>query len=173
MSAARLFLALWPPDEVRAQLAAWRDGWDWPKGASPVATERLHVTLHFIGDVPAERVASLQDSLGVPLEPFELEFGRNVLWDHGIAVLEPNVIPPALLRLQNRLGVALEQNGLPLDARPYRPHVTFARRAKRAAPSSDGPAIRWVVDRYALVQSENGYRGSLVGISVDPAYQHG
>ena len=154
---ARLFLALWPDAALRRPLAAWRDGWSWPKAASPVRTERLHVTLHFLGDVASERVPDIVDGLRVPFSPFTLHFGRNTLWPHGIAVLEPDTVPPALLALHASLALAMVPLALAPDARPYRPHVTLARRAGNARKASDGPPLAWHVDRYALVRSDQGY----------------
>jgi 2'-5' RNA ligase len=153
---ARLFLALWPAPAVRAQLAAARDQWTWPNKATPVRTERLHVTLHFIGEVAQERVAEIADALPSPCAPFELRLGRHVLWPHGIAVLEPDSTPPALAELHATLGEQLVALGLPVDARPYRPHVTLARRAGGALVPADRGSIRWLAERYALVQSHAG-----------------
>lgn len=149
---ARLFLALWPDDSVRRQLTAWRDSWHWPRGATPVHDERLHLTLHFLGDVERTRVPALR----VPLTPFELAFGSCAIWPHGIAVLEPLAIPPALAQLQGALGQLLDDAGLPPEARPYRPHVTMARRAMQATPPAAGPTFTWEVDSYALVESSGG-----------------
>jgi RNA 2',3'-cyclic 3'-phosphodiesterase len=150
---ARLFLALWPDDAVRAELAAWRDGWNWPKGATPVRTDRLHMTLHFIGDVPLERIDEVGDALQAAFPPFELSFGRNALWPHGIAVLEPCHAPPELSDLQHALGERLQALALPVDARSYKPHVTLARRAGNAMAASDGPDIAWRIERYVLMRS--------------------
>lgn len=155
---ARLFLALWPDDEVRRALTAWRDGWHWPRSASPVHADRLHVTLHFLGEVDDTRSAALAEALRVPFEPFALRFGRNVLWPYGIAVLEPDTVPAPLLALHARLGEALTRHGVALDTRAYKPHVTLARRARTASIASDAPALCWQVERYALMQSEKGYR---------------
>jgi 2'-5' RNA ligase len=150
---ARLFIALWPGSAVRADLAAWRDGWRWPRSATPVRTERLHMTLHFIGDVPAERIGELADALKVPWHSFDLRFGRNVLWPHGIAVLEPDSTPGPLIDLQHSLAETWRALSLPVDQRAFKPHVTLARRAGAAAPEIAGPAIQWKVDRYALMRS--------------------
>ena len=150
--ASRLFLALWPDDSVRRQLTAWRDSWHWPHAAVPVHDERLHLTLHFLGDVERARLPALR----VSVTPFELSFGSNALWPHGIAVLEPLAIPPALAQLQGALGQLLTDAGLPLDTRPYRPHVTMARRAVQAALPAAGPSFTWTVDSYALVESSGG-----------------
>ncbi|MES2015023.1 MAG: RNA 2',3'-cyclic phosphodiesterase [Pseudomonadota bacterium] len=155
----RLFIGLFPDLPVRAALAAWRDGWNWPRSASPVRTEQLHLTLHFIGDVEPERVPQLAAALPTAFTPFELQFGRAVLWPHGVAVLEPDAIPASLLALHADIGAVLRSLDLPLDTRAYRPHVTLARRAGAAAPPHQGPAIKWKIDRYALMESTLGPGG--------------
>lgn len=154
---ARLFIALWPDSAERAALAAWRDAWTWPRHATPVRTERLHATLHFLGEVPAERIAPLTAALQVPAAPFTLELGQCALWPHGIAVLEPAGVPQELLKLHDSLGQVLRGLALPVDPRPYRPHVTMARRAANAVAPGSGPRIRWPVGHYALVSSADGY----------------
>ena len=153
--AARLFLAFWPTPAVRDALLAWRDAWDWPHKATPVRAEQLHLTLHFIGDVARERVPTLADALDAPLQPFALRFGRAALWQHGVAVAEPLTAPARLLALHAALGQVLLAHELPLDARPFRPHVTLARRAA-AASAQPGPALRWQVRSYALMESRAG-----------------
>ncbi|MEO7496222.1 MAG: RNA 2',3'-cyclic phosphodiesterase [Massilia sp.] len=156
---ARLFIALWPDDEVRAGLRAWRDGWRWPKQATPVRSERLHMTLHFLGGVPRDQIDLLADRIALPFEPFTMDFGQPELWPHGIAVLAPVAVPAPLLRLQRELGERLQAAGLTLDARDYRAHVTMARRAAGALMPPDGPPIRWSVASYALMESAaDGYR---------------
>jgi len=163
----RLFLALWPEPAVRDQLRTWRDAWAWPHGATPVAAGKLHLTLHFLGSVPSERVPALLDGFTLPFTPFTVDLGRAVLWPHGIAVLEPLEAPPDLLALHARLGEALTTLGLQPEARPYRPHVTMARRAGAALPPQAGPSITWDVRGYALVESRPGAGG---GYTVLRAY---
>lgn len=152
----RLFLALWPIEPVRDRLRAWRDAWTWPRGATPVHTDKLHLTLHFLGDLPAARLPELLVGLQVPFAPFDLQLGRAALWHNGIAVLEPHGEPQALLDLHARLSDALLALGLVPEARTYRPHVTMARRANGAGVPASGPAIDWQIDRYALVESRAG-----------------
>jgi RNA 2',3'-cyclic 3'-phosphodiesterase len=156
----RLFLALWPDDAVRDQLRAWRDAWTWPRGATPVHTAKLHVTLHFLGNVPSDRLPALLDGFAVPFTPFELRLGVPALWHNGIAVLAPHDPPQGLLDLHASLSQVLPGLGLQPEARAYRPHVTMARRAGGAAVPQDGPAIAWRVDRYALVESRPGDGGA-------------
>jgi RNA 2',3'-cyclic 3'-phosphodiesterase len=161
---ARAFIALWPDDAVRADLAAWRDGWRWPRSATPVHTEKLHMTLHFIGDVERERLPELSEALRVPFDRFALAFGRAVLWPHGVAVLEPDAVPDALTYLHAELAAVLKRLALPVDARPFRPHVTLARRSAGASPSLDGPTIAWAIDRYLLMESTLGVDGGYTAV---------
>ena len=156
---ARLFIALLPDNGVREQLAACRDAWAWPRSASPVKTERLHITLHFLGDVALERLPELAQALDVPLQPFTLHLSRANLWPGGIAVLEPETIPAALLALHGATASVLQRLGLPVDARPFRPHVTLARRANGAVFEHAMLPVSWAIDRYALMSSTLGTGG--------------
>lgn len=157
-STARLFIALWPDPAIRHALRARRDCWTWPHGASPVDAAKLHLTLHFLGAIPTERLPALQAGLALPFSPFSLSLGIPTLWPHGIAVLEPHAEPPALLQLHADLSNALVALGLTPEARPFRPHVTLARRAKHAVVPPESEKLVWDVDGYALVQStpDNG-----------------
>lgn len=156
---ARLFLALWPDDAVRRALAAWRDRWTWPEGAAPVAEERLHQTLHFIGAVPRARLDEVAAGLAVHWVPFNLNEGHGQRWRSGIAAWIPDSTPPALVEAHARLAQALRQLALPVEQRAFRPHITVARKAARAIiPPEPPPALDWRVDGYALVLSEGGYR---------------
>ena len=152
----RLFLALWPDPAIRHALREQRDAWTWPRGASPVHADKLHVTLHFLGEVPSERVPELRQGFAVPFTPFTLSIGLPKLWPHGIAVLEPHTEPPALLELHAKLSNALVALGLQPEARAYRPHVTLARRAGHAIVPPQSAPLTWQVDGYALVESNGG-----------------
>jgi 2'-5' RNA ligase len=154
----RLFTALWPPASLRDALAALRDRWQWPPGAALVATERLHVTLHFIGQVPASRLPDIATGLAVEVDPvaLHLDAARQQVWPGGIAVLEFDV-PQALRAVHARLARALATLDLPVEARPWRPHVTFARKARGATPPHDSATLPgWKVAGYALVRTVPG-----------------
>jgi 2'-5' RNA ligase len=100
---ARLFLALWPDDDTRAALAQSRDAWAWDARASPEPTERLHLTLHFLGAVPQRRLPELIDGLQVSFSRFTLHLDRTQRWPNGIAALTPKAVPQALLALHATL----------------------------------------------------------------------
>lgn len=156
----RLFLALWPPAPVAAALQAHADAWDWSAGARRTRPERLHITLHFIGEVPAADVQPLQQALPVTWTGCELVLDRAEVWPGGIAVLEATQVPPALRELHAALGERLRERGLSVESRRYRPHVTFARKAQGSqAPAAFTP-LQWLAGpAYLLMQSLPGGRG--------------
>lgn len=151
--AQRLFLALWPDEDVQKQLALHTSQWTWPSGCAPYAPADWHVTLHFIGNVDADRVKDIAASADVPFQPFELILDQPRLWPHGLAVLCATEVPMPLLALHDQLGHVLRQLGLPVETRPYEPHVTLARRAGAATPPTVSAPVVWRVRRFALVVS--------------------
>jgi len=160
---ARLFVALWPGPAVRDALVAQQALWHWPAGVRPVAPERLHLTLHFLGAVPDDRFEAVAAALALgPSAPIELRLDRGEVWPRGIAVLGPAAVPPALTALHARLAGALTGAGVTPESRPYRPHVTLARHADGAVPPAAAPAVVWQAEGHALVEScrapQAGYR---------------
>ncbi|WP_211091463.1 RNA 2',3'-cyclic phosphodiesterase [Pseudothauera rhizosphaerae] len=165
----RLFLALWPDRRLRSALARARDAWHWPPGARRVRTDKLHLTLHFIGAVARDRVPALADALAVPFSPFELELTRSAPWPRGLAVLEAEAVPPPLAALHAALAGVLRRAGLPVEARPFRPHLTLARRAPGARPPEKPAALRWAVSGYVLAASDLGADGGYRVLARYPA----
>src|SRR5574337_1162373 len=129
----RLFLALWPDDEVRRALAARRDRCRWPARAAVVTDARLHLTLHFIGNVGADRLDELAQGLRVPVPPFELVLDRCVAWPGGLVVIEASHLPDGLRALHAALGSALQRLRLPAAVVAWRRggRIDFARPIRR------------------------------------------
>ena len=156
----RLFIALWPGDALRRAIASWQQAWSWPPRAALVKPDRLHLTLHFLGDVPANRLPQLVERLTARVEPFTLALGEGEVWSNGVALLRPDATPPALARLHAQLRRELEGLELAVETRPYRAHVTLARRAHGAIAPQQGPGLQWRVDSgYVLVRSLPGGAG--------------
>jgi 2'-5' RNA ligase len=150
---ARLFIALWPDDPLRRTLGAWVTPGSGGAGAKPVARERLHLTLHFMASVPIDRLPALRAALRVPFPPFELRFSRCETWPGGLLVAPPDELPLALAGLHADLGHELRRLGVPVETRPYRPHITLARRFAGPPPGAALAPSCWKVRAYALVLS--------------------
>lgn len=160
LATLRLFLALWPEAPVRESLQAHADQWSWPAPARRTRPERLHVTLHFLGDVAAGLLPAMHDALQVGWEGCELVLDTPQVWPGGIAVLEAGAVPGELADLHAALGERLRTLGIAPEARRYRPHVTLARKAWAARAPADFAPVRWRAGpRFRLVQSLPGGRG--------------
>jgi RNA 2',3'-cyclic 3'-phosphodiesterase len=156
----RLFLALWPDAPTRDAISAWQREWDWPPAAAPVAPERLHLTLHFIGNVPGKRLRQVIAGLKVAFEPMDFSLNRADVWPNSIAVVQPTRTRREMIELHRSLADALRGLELPVESRPFRPHVTLARRARGAMPPSQEVRVRWQAsDGYVLVESMPGGAG--------------
>jgi len=156
----RLFTALWPDERLRARLGRERDRWRWPPAARPVDDARLHMTLHFIGAFARSRTAALESALeALPIAPAILRALGPELWPGGIAVLRFSAAP-ALAELHASIGAALQAFGVALDARPFAPHVTLARRARGATPPARPVDLEWHTSAFALVESVPGAQAS-------------
>jgi len=148
-----LFLALWPDDTVRCRIREHADRWVFPSGSVRYGPPDWHVTLHFLGRVPAERVPDLAVNIDVPREPFELVLDRPTIWPRGLAVVSASTTPRALKSLHARLGEALLGMEQAVETRPYRPHLTLARRAEAAVMPDPPVPVVWPVSGFVLVVS--------------------
>ncbi|MEU7904050.1 RNA 2',3'-cyclic phosphodiesterase [Actinoplanes sp. NPDC049118] len=187
----RLFVAVFPPDDVRRDLhrrltvapdsggrpSGVADGYGRPFAApgddrpvSPglprrhrgevrlTAIDKWHVTLAFLGEVPAERLPDVERALDAVTVPKGLElrlrgggqFGRDrstVLW----AAVDGELGP-----LHAQVHERLEAAGLPHDDRAFTPHLTVAytqdAAVRRALVGYRGPS--WTLHEIALVRSD-------------------
>jgi 2'-5' RNA ligase len=155
-ASARLFIALWPTPALRRALAAEQRRWQWPAGAALTAADKLHLTLHFIGAVPAARVAAVAEGLRLPCPRFTLVLDHAEVWPNRCAVLGASDVPAPLAALHGALADALRALQLPVEPRALRPHVTLARKARGAVAPAQPFELRWPVRGYALMQSAAG-----------------
>ena len=156
-SLARLYVALWPDAATLERLLAWQRQGCWSPAARLTQPEHLHLTLHFIGGVPRDQVPRLAAALDGPAPSFDLSLSRCEVWRNGAAIVEPDAWPDALTALHQRLGQALAQQGIALDARPWRPHVTLARKARGSTWPAELPPMPWRSSGYVLAESQHGY----------------
>lgn len=139
----RLFVACELPGEAKDALAAVQrllqergtEGLRW------VRPEGIHLTLKFLGEVPARRLEAIERALARAVqEPFSLSVwlgrlgsfggstGLRVVW----VGLEGDV--EELARLAARVEGALDPLGFPRERRPFAAHLTLARVKEGASP---------------------------------------
>jgi RNA 2',3'-cyclic 3'-phosphodiesterase len=151
----RLFFALWPDDEVRAQLARWSRELHTACGGRRVRTENLHLTLAFLGSVDEAKLAEIELAAGeVAPRAATLVLDEPGYWKRNrIAWAGASIIPPELERLVAGLRDALAKSTIGFDSEGFVSHVTLLRDAQepRAMPALE--PIEWRLDGFALVQS--------------------
>ena len=154
---ARLFFAVWPGEaaaplaRLAADLAVVAEG-------RAVPREKIHLTLAFLGEVPAARLDGAREAgAGVRFERFAFALdrvgsfrGARVAWAGSARMPEP------LAALQSALAARLLAMGFVLEERPFAPHATLARRTRKPVPEAAIPAIDWRVDAFTLVRSGGG-----------------
>lgn len=148
----KLFFALWPDGAARAALAALQA----PVAGRLTPAAKLHLTLAFLGHVPADRVPALlgiRDRLAVP--PLRLAIDCYGYFARPrIAWAGMTQAPPALLALHGELVRELEAAGFSAATHgAFKPHVTLARDAKAAPPDAPPTPVIWTADRAVLVES--------------------
>ena len=155
-STRRLFFALWPDDVTRAGIVARREKLG-RVSRRQVPDHNLHLTLLFLGDQPADRLADIEAAVGtVSLAPCTLVLdrfgwfpGARVAWLGGEA-------PAALDALATALKSAMTPLGLTFDARPFRPHLTLFRQVRRCPHFPEIVPLEWPMSEFALVESIPG-----------------
>jgi 2'-5' RNA ligase len=147
----RLFFALWPDAQVRAQLAGASRRW----ARRPVADDKLHMTLLFLGGrSERERVCFAEAASKICSEPFDLYLDYLGGWPRaGIQWLGVSQVPGVLPGLLTKLTAVLEPCGFEAEKRPFVPHITLARKVRHPKVKAGLEAIRWRVRDFVLVES--------------------
>jgi 2'-5' RNA ligase len=171
----RLFAALDLPEELRLELAARAAGLAAELGGRAVPAQNLHLTLAFLGEVPAERgaeaVAALEAALP-PAPPMRVRLG-------GLAARPPRARARLLAAelveetgeleaLGLRVQRALAALGLSAEPRGrFWPHVTIARFSR---PASVGRPT-WADDERQFDVSRATIYDSLLSSGGPPHYE--
>lgn len=159
----RLFFALWPDEPLRSALAPRIRALQ-PAGVGrPQRPDQWHVTLEFLGAVPASRVAAARDAAAQVLaRPGELQFDAVEFWRRPeVLCLVAREVPPPLADLVAQLRAALAAQGFEPETRPFRAHVTLARKVSQPVSTAPFEPLGWPVTEFALVESVTDRSGSI------------
>jgi len=171
----RLFFALWPdlPQRtalVRATAAAVRHC-----GGRPVPEAGLHVTLAFLGAVPESRVGLLGALAGraaaavaVDALPLTLRFAALEHWARpqilaALAHEDPGSAAAVAL-LAGALVTAAAAAGFSPDLKPFRAHVTVARKVLRPPLELAMREVVWSFGELALMESRTLQNGPVYSV---------
>lgn len=172
----RLFLALWPDESMRqAMVRATREAVR-TSGGRPVPAANLHVTLSFLGSVPERRLPELAEVARAAAgpqgsvmsdpeaagQPLELAFDRLEFWRAArLLCAVPAEAPAPVGVLARKLQDLLVARGFAPDLKPFRPHVTVARKVERPGVADKMHPVVWRFTEPALIESRTLPEGAV------------
>jgi len=153
----RAFFALWPDQLAARQLHELAVGLTEKTGGRAMREENLHLTLAFLGELPADRLAAACVAAEQVRAPaFRLKLDMLGYWAHNRLLWSGCTnAGEALTQLSATLSAQLRTAGFVLEKRPFSPHVSLVRNVKlRDDPPRSLPAVTWQCDRFVLAHSD-------------------
>ena len=172
----RLFIAIELPADVYDALSTLQKQLQAADRARAIrwsAIGGIHLTLKFLGDVPADRVPAIETALheaAAGHAPFDLNVGGAGCFPH---TRKPRVVwagadgnLDALHALRDAVERTVSPLGYPTEARPFSPHLTLGRArqeasrdalaaiGKRVDEVKQGELARWHVAEISLMRSD-------------------
>jgi 2'-5' RNA ligase len=130
----RVFFAMWPDAPAMLALAELAQRVATAAEGRATPQERLHLTLAFVGETAQERISELVRigrDVARSAAPFTLQLDRvGFFRNAGIAWIGCDEAPEPLLGLVRDLQAGLTAAAFPVDARPYRAHLSLARKCR-------------------------------------------
>ena len=155
----RLFVALWPEDDVRKKLSNKQLELKLGDYGRLIPAANLHITLLFLGDVPLNEIPEIEGFVkSIELTPFSFSISKIGFWPHNkIVWAGPEDTKVELEDLSNQIQIGLKK--YVSDRRRFSPHVTLARKVRRRVQCTLIP-IEWRVGKVYLVRSVLSHKGS-------------
>jgi 2'-5' RNA ligase len=155
-TAARLFFAVLPDTATRTKIAAVAAEPAWRSEARVVPRDNYHMTLAFVGAVPAAAVSVLAEIGGAQRSVgFTLRFEAYEYWPKPeVVVAAARQIPQPLEQLWQGLHVALAEHGWALAPKRLRPHITLASKIAQTPVLPTMSPFDWTMSEFSLMRSE-------------------
>jgi 2'-5' RNA ligase len=160
--AQRLFFALWPTDSVHTALTRVAGEAIGRSGGRAVPPDNLHLTLAFLGSIPAERLAAVYAvGDGLKFEPFTLVLNRVEHWvTQSLLCATVDRHPVSTGSFVQALNQRMRSSGFVPTYGDWRAHTTLARDVTQRQFSVFIEPIEWRVDDFVLVRSDTSPEGS-------------
>jgi len=171
MKRLKLFFALWPEEPARRELGRWAGSLHRLCTGRRMATENLHITLAFLGQVEAGQFdAIVAAARGVQARQFMLRLDEpGYRTRNHIAWLGASKPPEELAAIAAELRAALVAAAISFDPKPFVPHVTMVRNAR--PPREEWPTlnpVQWQGNGFSLISSERDESGPYYRIVAGP-----
>jgi 2'-5' RNA ligase len=158
----RLFFAAWPPCHTAQALHSWALKAADTDGARVLPAANLHLTLAFLGETAAARVAAAIDAArrvefeahAIEIEHVRYSARSRIVW------AAPAKTPAPLAALAAGLAAELAAVGFEFEERAFAAHVTLIRNAHRPRPLPPLPELGWEITEFVLARSTLTETGS-------------
>jgi 2'-5' RNA ligase len=123
----RLFVAIWPPDDVLERLADVERPKD--QGVRWIPRENLHITLRFLGEADVDDVVARLDDVNLPTATAVVGPAFDLLGERSLVSPVTGVDELAAVVRDALRGLGTER-----ERKRFQGHITVARLARRARP---------------------------------------
>lgn len=161
----RLFLAFWPGEDLRRELATRVPAWlsDYP--GRPQRPDQWHLTVEFLGTVGADRQPAVHAAAraleGFLARPEVIRLDRLEHWARPeVLCVVASHVPQGIQDLVQALRSQLAARGFEPERRDFRAHLTLARKARQRVPARAVDPFDWPVRTLSLVRSITDPAGS-------------
>jgi 2'-5' RNA ligase len=165
-----LFFALWPERVLQFALAEATRDVVLASGGRSVPPENFHVTLAFLGSVPEARLSNVMAigaAVAAEVGPMQITVGLETLeyWKKPqvLCVTCPESSAVHLsggAALADTLKSKLSAAGFTPDLKPFRNHVTVARKVVHPTRSDSLHPVVWIFTEFALIESHTQIHGA-------------
>ncbi len=148
LSEGRLFLGLKPPAECTRYWLETTHGIlgdpSWLRWQSPA---NVHLTVHFLGRIGAVAVSRLVPAMAAAMAghgPVQVETGSGAWFpdaERPVVLVASVRLQPSLIALATAVEQVVGEIGLPVDPRPFQPHITLARLRDRPRAWPPAPSL--------------------------------
>jgi 2'-5' RNA ligase len=158
----RLFFASFPDGDSRRSVSAAVRALTLPSASKHLPPEQYHLTLIFLGEVRDDQVQAVREAGETQrIACFSVRFDRWEYWEGARALVAsaPN-LPQPLMTLRASLAAALTQRGVAFDDKPWRAHITVARKLTQAPVLPELSEFICTLRAFSLVASVTAPAGS-------------
>jgi len=168
----RLFFALWPTEAMRAALlAVTGEARAALADARLIPAENWHLTLAFLGSVASSALDTVSRAASEVAHQVRLGGRIEFRFDHlefwarpQLACASARDPSPAAEALAQALREALLRAGFAPDLKPFRAHVTLARKVLHSPRALVLSPVTWSFGEFALIDSRTAPLGSLYSV---------
>lgn len=151
--AQRIFFALLPDAAAKSQIITIQQQFTNPQ-LRIYSESNLHQTLVFLGEfAEADLMSLITACQSIHLPPVNMQYEQLIFWPQPkVLCLLASSVPNELQVLVQALNKIARLFNVSPDPRPYRPHITLARKANQAIELDFTP-VRFTADEFVLMQS--------------------